>query len=910
MKNFDARSVTHTREPAASDPAARTPRRAATPAPTFEDAVNGSARVMSQALTLQALYSGTVQRETSGEKEPSKDEDDQDKREEPARQLTLFFNGQDHFDLLVPSSRSSDVTMGPREYYRRIKIIGDGACMYSACLKSPVVRRAIAQKALGGVIDPNRVDLQQLRSIIAQTLNQEEFRRRIVTAIQGIAAALRNGNEPIGAPPQIISAILSKTGNSSEPLDEHEAEQLYGQLVDAYINAVEFSQEMWGGQLELSALSSTLGIDIQIIEPVEQGEGPAHWRATTIGNGRAPRVSPNTVNNEFIPFASTEGIITEDGEDPEQFLAFFAEGRSLKESNQGEQAERTPQKLDVPPSKRSSPRTSYPSTSRIRTLSDLPPGGSTSSPQGYQVFVPPGKTLVNGGSQTSGSTTGPVVRRDGYTVFVPHNRELQPPSTSHTSSSGLIRRDGYQVVVPPGRHLNTAPSLSTTDDGRGIIRRDGYTIFPPSNWATSTQDQESVETPKAPSNIRGLKDLLPKPSRTEERDPGRFGHDTSRGGGNGAQPRDGGSTTLTETEHPKDSRSIARLFGLGGDDPSSSHTKANSDDEAVHGQANTQVLHLSPPSSTSLSPVEPQGDKEGSAPHDLTIGPSEPLDLIVPQPEQQSQLQSQLQSEGQPGEQQEKEPEEQLEKEQEPKTEQPPEVQVALPNQGSWEERRREELRLERLARQKEELQRKANAERAIRTIKYYIDMIQRMLFSGRYGDDYESLVRLLSKVKEPLSHLYNYGAADASVQKIKEYITALVTRELAQIIHNRAEGQRTGGEDGVWTGDINEILLTAWILDHEAHGMSASNAAQVARGIIAHNGKTSGGGTNFKYEGHTVFHISHGKNGKADGCTVFFIVTKNGVCIVGIGAHAGSSSYTLDWTVGDWNGGKKVIQL
>ncbi len=88
---------------------------------------------------------------------------------------------------------------------------------------------------------------------------------------------------------------------------------------------------------------------------------------------------------------------------------------------------------------------------------------------------------------------------------------------------------------------------------------------------------------------------------------------------------------------------------------------------------------------------------------------------------------------------------------------------------------------------------------------------------------------------------------------------------------------------------------------------MSGSNAAQVARGILAHNGRTSGGGTRFNFNGHTVFHISHGKNGKTDGCTVFFIVTKEGIQVVGVGVHDTSSSYNLDWYLPGWTDSRKV---
>jgi hypothetical protein len=220
----------------------------------------------------------------------------------------------------------------------------------------------------------------------------------------------------------------------------------------------------------------------------------------------------------------------------------------------------------------------------------------------------------------------------------------------------------------------------------------------------------------------------------------------------------------------------------------------------------------------------------------------------------------------------------------------------------------RERLRQERLKREADEQQRVVNRDDALRTIDYYLGIINRLLLGKLTEDQRRILLRLKHKLYKLYEPIYNKGVgSEDAVQEIKDYVIKFASQQISAALRVAPSSDLTGGDDGVWTGAINEILLTNWILEHDTHGMSASNAQQVARGIIAHNGKTSGGGTNFKYQGRTVFHISHGKMGKTDGCTVFFVVTENGVIIVGIGAHQGSSSYRLDWKLDGWCQGSSI---
>lgn len=64
-------------------------------------------------------------------------------------------------------------------------------------------------------------------------------------------------------------------------------------------------------------------------------------------------------------------------------------------------------------------------------------------------------------------------------------------------------------------------------------------------------------------------------------------------------------------------------------------------------------------------------------------------------------------------------------------------------------------------------------------------------------------------------------------------------------------------------------------------------------------------GGTGYTYKGHRVIHISHGKKGPTDGCTLFFCIPADKLAsIIVIGAHAGDGdhTYSIDWVKDGWH--------
>ena len=103
-----------------------------------------------------------------------------------------------------------------------------------------------------------------------------------------------------------------------------------------------------------------------------------------------------------------------------------------------------------------------------------------------------------------------------------------------------------------------------------------------------------------------------------------------------------------------------------------------------------------------------------------------------------------------------------------------------------------------------------------------------------------------------------------------------------------------------------NQALKT--FIDSKTQGATA-NAGKCANTVENHDGYTSGGGTNIALTGNnaTVFHASHGKMGKRDSVTVFFIRTggnaasaQNPGTIVAVGYHSAKAknnyTYTIEW--------------
>ncbi|MEM8931814.1 MAG: OTU domain-containing protein [Acidobacteriota bacterium] len=490
----------------------------------------------------------------------SEDNSEEDVEDE-ARRLTLFFNGSNHFDLLVPTADPSDVTMRPNEHYRVVRAVGDGACLFNAATKSPEVRKALA-RILGG--DPNTLTVAEIRRVIARELRNRTYRDRVIRAIRDIATALRQNarggrREVVGAPKALLDKI-----RRIDPETEEEAIEAYGELVDDYIDAVEFEQQLYGGTLEISALSNAIVLPVEVIQPGQGRDGQQRWLGMEFrpdSTDTPTRESTNTTQNEFVPFSgtgrSTSGKTTgqplppkrQDGADPDAFIPFFGKGHRLSDKTLSKEENRRRQlaayarfagedePFPEPPSRspssttpgRSTPRRTGP---RTMTLQDLAGRGLDRQQPPFRVFAPPGRRYVpstpDTATSTSGSSSGRTTRRDGYTVIAPRGRTLVEPEPSRgdpqtrngysvivprgrelapreqkpsPSSGGTTRRDGYTVLVPPGRELaeEDPRSPSPPDPSRGL-RRDGYTVFPPKGWTSgsSTSEQESTK-PKLPT---------------------------------------------------------------------------------------------------------------------------------------------------------------------------------------------------------------------------------------------------------------------------------------------------------------------------------------------------------------------------------------------------------------------------
>ncbi|MCO7223387.1 hypothetical protein [Pleionea sp. CnH1-48] len=550
---------------------------------------------------------------------------------------------------------------------------------------------------------------------------------------------------------------------------------------------------------------------------------------------------------------------------------------------------------------------------------------------------------------TLGEAHPRVVRRNGYTVYVPKGKTLKESddSQSSTSNKRVVRRNGYTIFVPSGKKLNESTGASRSPSTGRAVRFDGFTMYPPTNPPTKEERSKKPSLPKVSPNIKTLKDILP------QEDTSVHGHSSSKPGPSGSTMNQGPQTaTMTITKSPSEleqpkTKSSGTNTGFQDPDPSPSQTVTLEDEVPKSGLTAKAKTEQTPKTSEDTTTQVETPDVETRRRLFL-----EAYDKRQQQ-NKTEEVEPEVQVDSETNEQQAKpvvvssepsvvEEESSVVKDTQPKTVEPEqstvdsEPKVVVDEQTSAkttveedsvvnppveentvdpvvaerERLRKERRRLERLAEKERIRQRQHNAQDALGTVEYYIHLVQTMMYSGALTDeDFEALQKIMDKLREVQASVLNKsdGIAKESVQQIKDYITRIATKALAKVIKTQAASQRTGGTDGVWTGNISDVLLTQWILEHENHGMAASNAAQVARGIVSHNGTTSGGGTRFRYNGHTVFHISHGKNGRTDGCTVFFIVTKEGVTIVGIGAHAGSSSYKLDWKLSGWCEGTTI---
>ncbi|MDR0780990.1 MAG: hypothetical protein LBF16_09910 [Pseudomonadales bacterium] len=114
--------------------------------------------------------------------------------------------------------------------------------------------------------------------------------------------------------------------------------------------------------------------------------------------------------------------------------------------------------------------------------------------------------------------------------------------------------------------------------------------------------------------------------------------------------------------------------------------------------------------------------------------------------------------------------------------------------------------------------------------------------------------------------------------------------------------------------GDGKFGILSSDALAHKIHErcqkaglrVTPEEAENLAKAVNDHNGTTSGGGTNYKYNGKTVFHDTP----RGAAATIFFAPSKDSAdtaTIVAIGKHFGklkngiTNKYQLYWRRGDF---------
>jgi len=131
----------------------------------------------------------------------------------------------------------------------------------------------------------------------------------------------------------------------------------------------------------------------------------------------------------------------------------------------------------------------------------------------------------------------------------------------------------------------------------------------------------------------------------------------------------------------------------------------------------------------------------------------------------------------------------------------------------------------------------------------------------------------------------------------------------------------------GVYTADEVKAWIAGKLGLSTSHLRSrGSNISMVVTDFMSGRGKpTSGPNTHkpgtaahkkapkshaSKYRGQDVYHTSAGKAGSANGVTIFYVNAqgRDGK-IIGIGRHLTSTSYSIEWSVGDWHVGR-TLQL
>lgn len=156
--------------------------------------------------------------------------------------------------------------------------------------------------------------------------------------------------------------------------------------------------------------------------------------------------------------------------------------------------------------------------------------------------------------------------------------------------------------------------------------------------------------------------------------------------------------------------------------------------------------------------------------------------------------------------------------------------------------------------------------------------------------------------------------AAEKALRETLEHVSAQMAALAHKPAPKKATGvvpttpaKRAGGTEGTWDPGYTQDQIEEWLHAKVKRVLSDKNVTDCAAVIVNHT-KTSGGGTGSKFDGESVFHVSHGFMGSDDGCTVFFTKPPDGTLeIVGVGSHTtgGTAVYKLDWRRAGWTSSK-----
>lgn len=111
--------------------------------------------------------------------------------------------------------------------------------------------------------------------------------------------------------------------------------------------------------------------------------------------------------------------------------------------------------------------------------------------------------------------------------------------------------------------------------------------------------------------------------------------------------------------------------------------------------------------------------------------------------------------------------------------------------------------------------------------------------------------------------------------------------------------GEKASGK----SGELDHGELTDLLVRKSGNRAERRNCGVCATHIQNMTTTAGQGGITTKFGGRTVFHISSGRRGGDDGCSVFFTLSADSgpvltAGIVGVGWHNGASdtTYRLDW--------------